>query len=53
MEILCKMGGSWQKMDKKMDKQLKKKAGKTCQDQVPVSFCKYRKLKKNYPYWTY
>ena len=40
-------------MDKKMDKQLKEKAGKTCRGQVPVSSCKYRKLKRNYPYWMY
>lgn len=47
------MEGGWRKMDKKMDKQLRKKAGKSCLDQAPVSSYKYKKLKKNYPYWMY
>ena len=47
------MKGGWQKMDKKMDKQLKEKAGKTCRGQVPVSSYKCKKLKRNYPYWMY
>ena len=40
-------------MDKKMDKQPREKAGKTCQDPAPVSSYKCNKLKKKYPYWTY
>ena len=40
-------------MDKRMDKQPGKKAGKSCRDQDPVSSCKYKKLKRKYPYWMY
>lgn len=40
-------------MDKKMDKKPRGKAGKSCQDQVPVFFYKHKKLKKNYLYLTY
>lgn len=47
------MKEDWQKTDKKTDKQLRKKADKTCQGQAPVSSYNYKKLKRNHPHLMY